>query len=75
MRCLQRLGYIPNKKDLVHAIQNGKLQFIDKQSNRVTRWMWVDALNGVECILPYDKERKQIITVLFKEAFDENKKF
>lgn len=66
MRCLQRLGYIPNKNNLVRQIQDAKLPFIDRQSNRVTRWEWVDPLSKTICILPYDKERKQIITILFK---------
>lgn len=66
-RCIQRLGYIPDSKELVKAIQNGKLSFMDKQSNRVTRWLWTDPVHGVNCILPYDKERKQLITVLFKD--------
>ena len=71
IRCIQRLGYVPKKKDLVQDIQNGKLAFIDRQSNRVTRWLWTDPVHGVECILPYDKDRKQIITVLFKDSISE----
>ena len=67
VRCLQRLGYIPKETDLVKDIQEGKMQFYDRQSNRVTRWVWIDPLNGVECLLPYDKERKQLITILFKD--------
>lgn len=67
MRCLQRLGYIPEQADLIRDIQEGKMKFFDRQSNRVTRWIWVDPINGTECLLPYDKERKQIITILFKD--------
>lgn len=66
LRCLERLGYIPNSRELVRAIQNGELTFLEKQSNRVTRWLWVDPVSKVECIIPYDKDRKQVITVLFK---------
>ena len=66
LRCLERLGYIPNKNELVRAIQNGELEFLEKQSNRVTRWLWIDPLSKTKCIIPYDKERKQVITVLFK---------
>lgn len=65
LRCLERLGYIPDMKKLVKAIQNGELTFLQKQSNRVTRWLWIDPINNIECIIPYDKDRKQIITVLF----------
>ena len=66
MRCLDRLGYIPKKEDLVEAIKQGKLEFLKKQSNRVTRWRWTDPVNNIIFILPSDKERKQIITVLFE---------
>lgn len=72
-RCFQRLGYIPRKKELVEAIQKQKLAFVERQSNRVTKWLWKDPIHGIECILPYDKDRKQIITVLFKDMEDERK--
>ena len=71
IRCMQRLGYIPREDDLIKAIQNNKLEFLEKQSNRVTRWLWVDPVTNIICILPYDKGRKQIITVLFKEDRNE----
>ena len=71
----QRLGYIPKKQDLVRAIQNSELVFVERQSNRVTKWLWVDPIYNVECILPYDKERKQIITILFKEVEDGKEKW
>ena len=70
VRCIQRLGYIPKQNDLIRDIQEGKLKFYDRQSNRVTRWLWVDPVNGIECLLPYDKERKQLITILFKDTDD-----
>lgn len=66
VRCIQRLGYLPKKEDIVKDIQHGKLELYDRQSNRVTRWVWHDPLTGTECIIPYDKERKQLITILFK---------
>ena len=71
IRCIQRLGYIPREEDLIKAIQNQELEFVEKQSNRVTKWLWVDPVTNVKCILPYDKCRKQIITVLFKDIEDE----
>ena len=67
VRCVQRLGYVPDTKELIKGIQLGKMEFYDKQSNRVTRWLWTDPINKIECILPYDKERKQLITILFKD--------
>lgn len=67
IRCIQRLGYIPKREDIIKDIQTGKLKIYDRQSNRVTRWLWVCPLTGTECIIPYDKERKQLVTILFKE--------
>ena len=75
VRCLQRLGYIPDRRELIKLIQEAKLIFLDRQSNRVTRWLWTDPVKGINCILPYDKERKQVITVLFnrEQVQDEDK--
>lgn len=67
IRCIQRLGYIPKREDIIRDIQANKLKIYDRQSNRVTRWLWVCPLTGTECIIPYDKERKQLITILFKD--------
>lgn len=71
IRCMERLGYIPDRKELVKSIKDGKLEFYSKQSNRVTRWLWTDPINNIRCILPYDKDRKQIITVLFERIKNE----
>ena len=67
IRCIERLGYVPNEKDLIKLIQNGKLEHYDTQSNRVTRWKWTDPIKNINCILVYDKERHQIVTVLFED--------
>lgn len=66
IRCLERIGHIPNKNQLVQDIQNGRLEFYDRCSNRVTRWLWKDEVTNEEYIIPYDKERKQVITILYK---------
>ena len=70
MRCIQRLGYCPDEKEIIRKIQNAELRFYDRQSNRVTRWIWIDPITKTECIIPYDKDRKQIITVLFKDLMN-----
>ena len=67
-RCVQRLGYVPNQAQLVKAIQKGELKFFWKESNRVSQWKWTDPISGINCILPYDKDRKQIITILFEDS-------
>ena len=69
-RCLQRLGYIPDESALIKKIQENKLEFLSRQSCRVSRWNWKDPVSGTECILVYDKMRTQIITVLFKELYE-----
>ena len=66
-RCLQRLGHLPDSKDLINKIQNQELQFVDRQSNRLTRWLWLDKITNIECILVYDKIRKQLVTISFKD--------
>ena len=76
VRCLERIGHLPNKNQLVQDIQNGRLEFYDRLSNRVTRWIWMDEVTNEEYIIPYDKERKQVITILYKlngESADGNK--
>ena len=70
-RCLQRLGYVPDRRELVKQIQNNVLEFVGRQSLRVTHWKWTDPVYNVNCILPYDKGRKQIITVLFEDIYNE----
>ena len=72
-RCIQRLGYVPNQKELVRQIQNNMLEYVDRQSLRVTRWKWTDPVHKVDCILPYDKDRKQIITVLFESIYNDSR--
>jgi len=49
-------------RQVVLAIQQGKADFYDKQSNRVTRWQV--EIHGVLVLVCYDKHRKQIITTL-----------
>lgn len=66
-RCMQRLGYVPDFNEIVCQIQMGKLEKYDRQSNRLTRWKWRDPVHGISCILPYDKERKQVVTILFED--------
>ena len=64
-RCLQRIGYVPDYKELVHKIQMNKLEFFERQSNRVTKFKWIEPVFNTHCILVYDNSRKQIVTVLF----------
>ena len=72
-RCIQRLGYIPDINEIINKIQTGVLERYDRQSNRLTRWCWRDPVHGINCIIPYDKQRKQLVTILF-EDIEEPKK-
>lgn len=71
-RCEQRLGEILPRKQIIRRIQTGDfaedLQFWEKQSNRVSIYKYIH--KGVELLLPYDKQRHKLITVLWK---DENR--
>ena len=63
-RSLERVGVLLNKKELVRKIQNHELEFVERQSNRKTvfRPKYLDKTYRIV----YDKQRKQIITILFE---------
>lgn len=58
-----RMQLTPDRhRRLVYDIQNNRLEFVDRQSNRVSRWrFW---FNGKESFVIYDKKRKSIVTFL-----------
>lgn len=65
LRCKERFGFTLGRKGMraiVEMIAQGKAEFVDRQSNRVTRWKV--RFGGVEMIAVYDKKRKQLATVL-----------
>lgn len=70
IRCLQRIGHIPDDKELVLKIQQGNLNFYDRQSNRLTRWEWTDHITQKPCLLVYDKTRKQLVTILLVDEME-----
>jgi len=63
-RSIERIGVLLDEKELVKKIQNNELEFVERQSNRVTVFRY--EYNGELYRLVYDKTRKQIITVLFE---------
>lgn len=74
-RAIERFGLKYNRfvrKELVKMIQNGKAEFIEKQSNRVSKWRilydgrWIDVI--------YDGRRKTIVTFLYIDE-EENAKY
>ena len=65
IRFIQRAGMLPERadfEDMVKQIQTGKAKFVDRQSKRVTRWR-VDYA-GKDRLVVYDKNTKQIVTIL-----------
>lgn len=64
MRTLQRVGQVLNQKELIWKIQNGELEFIERQSNRVSLFRYV--INGTAYKIVYDRQRKQVVTILYE---------
>jgi membrane-bound lytic murein transglycosylase MltF len=54
--------------DLVRQIHTGQAKFIERQSNRVSVWAVIHA--GVEIRVVYDRNTKNIVTVLPSPAWD-----
>ena len=65
IRCIERLGFVPDKDELIKLIKDHKLELFDRQSHRVTRWVWPH--KGKEYVIVYDSHRHNIVTVLFKD--------
>ena len=69
-RYKERLGESLPRKEIIKRIKNQEfgedLSFFEKQSNRVSVYLYIH--NGVELLLPYDKQRHKLITVLFKDS-------
>jgi len=64
-RFLQRAGFWFDgslNTLFIKQIQNGKAEFVEKQSHRVSVWLIPFRANKYKCV--YDKQRKQIVTVL-----------
>ncbi len=63
-RSLQRVGIILNRKEIIRKIHNQELEFIERQSNRVSLFRLIH--EGTAYKVVYDKERKQIVTILYE---------
>lgn len=60
-RCIQRLGKLIDRKGLIRKIQNNELEFIQRDSNRVTIWKYT--FEGTDYKVVYDSLRKQVVTI------------
>ena len=68
VRFMERLGVFPEKsdfEDMIGQIHDGRAEFISRDSNRVTKW-WV-SFREKRIAVVYDKQRKEIVTVLKDE--------
>ena len=61
-RSLERVGVLLNEKIIIDSIQKNKLEFIERQSNRITVWRYIFMDKKYRVV--YDKTRKQIVTIL-----------
>ena len=57
-RCIERLGTSFDQRHLLNLLRGGKLEFLQKQSNRTTVWKKDNA------VFVYDKNRKTFVTAL-----------
>lgn len=64
-RAMQRFGVTlgpQGNADIVRQIQRGQARFVDRRSNRVTRFI-VSLPDGGEAVAVYDSLRKVVVTV------------
>ncbi len=78
-RCVQRLGFPIDNKELVKKIQNFKsddktLRFHKRQSLSRTVWIYYHESNDRYYKIIYDKNRKEIVTIFpYRKSQKENK--
>lgn len=63
-RSLERIGVLLDDKELVKKIQANELEFVERQSNRVSVFRYKFYEKSYRLV--YDKTRKQIITIFFE---------
>ena len=57
-RCIERLGIHYGQRQLLNLLHGGNLEFVEKQSNRITLWKKDNS------VFVYDKSRKTFVTAL-----------
>lgn len=61
-RSVERVGVFLDPSEIIKQIQNNKLEFLSRKSKRVTLWKYVYKKNAYKVI--YDKQRKELITII-----------
>ena len=67
-RCKERLGIELSQKKLRSLIGSPLLPFVARQSNRVSLFSYFH--NGINWIIPYDKQRHVFITVIHPDSYN-----
>lgn len=66
-RAVERLGFLPDFKEIVKKIQSGKASFYRRDSDRITLWLMTFAEKDM--VVVYDSKRHSVVTFLYpKEA-------
>ena len=69
--CVARVGILLNEEEIVNQLQNNKLEFLERQSNNITKWKYI--YNEKEYMLVYNKQYKQLVTIIpYKEGMEKN---
>jgi len=63
-RCVERIGYVLDDKDIINKIQHNGLEFIKKESNTRTMFRYIDPNSQKSYRVIYDKLRHNLVTVL-----------
>ena len=66
-RCVERLGIPYGQRHLLDLLHGGNLEFVERQSNRITLWKKDDA------VFVYDKSRKIFVTALTYDMWKSGK--
>lgn len=64
-RCIERIGVLLNRKEIIRKIKANELEFIKRQSNRITIWRY--SFQNVNYKVIYDKSRAQVVTIYKEE--------
>ena len=69
--CLARVGEVLDNKELSGLVQQNKMEFIDRQSNNITRWKYT--YKEKDYMLIYNKQYKQVVTIIpYIEGMENN---
>lgn len=65
-KSLSRVGVMLDEQELIRKIQNREFRFVKRSTRNIT--MWAFEYNKEMFNAVYDKERKEIVTILYDES-------